>query len=108
MAFVVTDNCIQCKYTDCVAVCPADAFHEGPNFLTINPDDCIDCDLCVPECPANAIYQEDDLPSDQKEFLALNAELSEIWPKITEVIAPPKDADKFNGVSNKLANLIIE
>ena len=108
MAFVVTDNCIQCKYTDCVAVCPADAFHEGPNFLTINPVDCIDCDLCVPECPANAIFQEDELPSDQKEFLALNAELSEIWPKITEVIAPPKDADEFNGVSKKLANLIIE
>ena len=108
MAFVVTDNCIQCKYTDCVAVCPVDAFHVGPNFLAISPVDCIDCDLCVPECPANAIFQEDQLPEGQEGFLELNAELSELWPKITEVIAPPKDADKFNGVKDKLANLIIE
>lgn len=108
MAFVVTDNCIQCKYTDCVAVCPADAFHEGPNFLAINPIDCIDCDLCVPECPANAIFQEDALPAGQEQFKALNAELSEMWPKIIDVIAPPNDADLHNGTPNKIANLIIE
>ena len=67
MAFVVTDNCIQCKYTDCVAVCPADAFHQGPNFLVINPESCIDCDLCPVECPAEAIYQEDEVPENQNE-----------------------------------------
>lgn len=108
MAFVVTDNCIQCKYTDCVAVCPADAFHEGPNFLAINPIDCIDCELCVPECPADAIYQEDELPKDQQQYLELNAELCEVWPKITEVIAPLPDADQHNGTPNKLGKLIVE
>jgi len=108
MAFVVTDNCIACKYTDCVAVCPADAFHEGPNFLAINPDDCIDCDLCVPECPANAIFQEDELPAGQEQFLELNAELAQLWPKITEVIAPLSDADKLNGLPHKIDQLIVE
>lgn len=108
MAFVVTDNCISCKYTDCVAVCPADAFHEGPNFLAINPVDCIDCDLCVPECPANAIFQEDELPEGQEQFLELNAELSQMWPKITEVIKPLTDADEHNGTVNKIEYLIVE
>ena len=102
MAFVVTDNCIKCKYTDCVAVCPADAFHEGPNFLAINPDSCIDCDLCTPECPAGAIYQEDALPAGQEEFKALNAELAKQWPIITEVKAPPIDAKKWDGIANKI------
>lgn len=108
MAFVVTDNCIACKYTDCVSVCPADAFHEGPNFLAINPVDCIDCDLCVPECPANAIFQEDELPVGQEQFKELNAELSEMWPKITEVIKPLPNADSVNGVDNKIDQLIVE
>lgn len=108
MTFVVTDNCILCKYTDCVAVCPADAFHQGPNFLAINPEDCIDCDLCVSECPANAIYPEDELPTHQQSFTELNAELALVWPKITEVIAPPGDADKWNGVVDKLQYLEIE
>ncbi|MDB2356121.1 MAG: ferredoxin FdxA [Pseudoalteromonas sp.] len=102
MAFVVTENCIKCKYTDCVAVCPADAFYEGPNFLAISPIDCIDCGLCVPECPAEAIYQEDELPKEQKEFTELNAELALIWPRITEVKSAPSDADDWNGVQNKL------
>lgn len=105
MAFVVTDNCIQCKYTDCVAVCPVDAFHEGPNFLAINPDVCIDCDLCVSECPAQAIFQEDELPEGQQQFLKLNEELSQLWPVITQVIPAPDDADKYNGVANKLPSL---
>ncbi|WDE07789.1 ferredoxin family protein [Thalassomonas viridans] len=107
MAFVVTDNCIKCKYTDCVAVCPVDAFHQGPNFLAINPNVCIDCELCVPECPAEAIFQEEALPQGQEQFLKLNEELSEIWPVITEVIPAPEDADKFNGVPNKLPELIV-
>ncbi|NRA54362.1 MAG: ferredoxin family protein [Gammaproteobacteria bacterium] len=108
MTFVVTDNCILCKYTDCVSVCPADAFHQGPNFLAINPDDCIDCDLCTPECPAGAIVQEDELAVDQQNFVELNAELAQLWPKITEVIAAPADADQWNGVSDKLQYLVIE
>lgn len=102
MTFVVTDNCIKCKYTDCVAVCPVDAFFEGPNFLAIDPVICIDCDLCAPECPADAIFQDTELPPDQIEFLELNAELCQEWPNITEVIPAPADADKWNGVENKL------
>ena len=112
MAFVVTDNCIKCKYTDCVAVCPADAFYEGPNFLAISPDDCIDCDLCPVECPvecpADAIYQEDNVPEDQKDFIALNAELAKVWPRITEVKNPPADAKEWDGVPNKIKHLIID
>src|SRR3546814_2700032 len=76
MPFVVTENCIKCKYTDCVEVCPVDCFHEGPNFLVIDPDECIDCTLCEPECPINAIYPEDDVPAGQEPFVALNAELA--------------------------------
>lgn len=108
MAFVVTDNCIKCKYTDCVAVCPVDAFFEGPNFLVISPDDCIDCDLCPVECPAGAIFHEDDVPANQHEFIALNAELSSIWPRITEVKAPPADAKSWDGVRDKIALLIVD
>src|SRR6185312_5171716 len=80
MTFVVIDNCIKCKYTDCVEVCPVDAFHEGPNFLVIDPDECIDCTLCEPECPINAIYPEDDVPAGQEALVALNAELAKGWP----------------------------
>jgi len=108
MAFVVTDNCILCKYTDCVAVCPADAFYEGPNFLAINPDDCIDCDLCPVECPAEAIYQEDEVPEDKKEFIELNAELAQHWPRITEMKEPPQDAKDWDGVEGKIQYLKID
>jgi len=105
MTFVVTDNCIKCKYTDCVEVCPVDCFHEGPNFLVIDPDECIDCTLCEPECPAEAIYAEDDVPEDQREFIQLNAELAKEWPVITEKKDPPADADDWNGVKGKLKYL---
>ncbi len=105
MAFVVTDNCILCKYTDCVAVCPADAFFEGPNFLVISPDDCIDCDLCPVECPADAIYQEDEVPAHQQEFIELNAELAKHWPRITEVKAPLPQAKKWDGIEDKIQYL---
>ena len=101
MAFVVTENCIKCKYTDCVDVCPVDCFYEGPNFLVIHPDECIDCALCVPECPADAIYEEGDVPPDQQEFIALNAELAELFPVIDEMKAAPADADQWNGQPDK-------
>jgi ferredoxin len=105
MTYVVGENCIKCKYTDCVDVCPVDCFHEGPNFLVIDPEECIDCTLCVPECPANAIYADDDLPSDQAAFLALNEELSRQWPVINESKDPPADADDWDGVEGKLKYL---
>ena len=76
MTYVVTESCIKCKYTDCVDVCPVDCFHEGPNMLVIDPEECIDCTLCVAECPVEAIFAEDDVPAEQREFIALNAELA--------------------------------
>ncbi len=105
MTYVVTDNCILCKYTDCVEVCPVDCFHEGPNFLVIDPDECIDCSLCVPECPAEAIFPEEELSDDQLPFLAINAELAKAWPVITEKKAPLPDADEWNGKPDKLKYL---
>ncbi len=105
MTFVVTDQCIRCKYTDCVEVCPVDCFKEGPNFLVIDPDECIDCNLCVPECPVDAIYAEDDLPADKAEFLALNIELSKTWPTITTMKPAPPDADEWKNKSGKLSYL---
>jgi ferredoxin len=101
MTYVVTENCIKCKYTDCVEVCPVDCFHEGPNMLVIDPDECIDCTLCVPECPVDAIYAEDDLPEDQTEFLPLNAELAKSWPVITEMKPAPPDAAEWEKKEGK-------
>lgn len=101
MTFVVTENCIRCKYTDCVEVCPVDCFHEGPNFLVIDPDECIDCALCEPECPAEAIFAEDDLPDDQQDFLQINADKSKEWPTLTSHKSPPEDADDWNGKPGK-------
>jgi ferredoxin len=105
MTFVVLDSCIKCKYTDCVEVCPVDCFHEGPNMLVIDPDECIDCTLCEPECPVEAIVSEDDVPPDQKRLLELNAELAKSWPVITEAKAAPADADDWRDVKNKLQHL---
>jgi ferredoxin len=105
MTFVVTDECVKCKYTDCVEVCPVDCFHEGPNFLVIDPDECIDCTLCEPECPVEAIHAEDDVPEDQKIYIQLNAELAKVWPVITEKKDPLPDHDEWAGVKNKLQYL---
>lgn len=105
MTFVVTDNCIRCKHTDCVEVCPVDCFREGEHFLVIDPDECIDCNLCVPECPVDAIYAEDDVPEDQKQFTELNAKLSKKWPVITTKKASLPDAEKWAGVTNKLETI---
>ena len=106
MTYVVTESCIRCKYTDCVDVCPVDCFREGPNFLVIDPDECIDCAVCVPECPVNAIYAEDDVPSDQQAFIKLNAELSPSWTSITKSKAALPDADEWKDVKNKLDQLV--
>ena len=105
MTFVVLENCIKCKYMDCVDVCPVDCFHEGPNFLVIDPDECIDCTLCVPECPAEAIVDEDDIPEGEEHFLELNEELSQSWPVITVSRPPPADAEEWDGVEGKLQYL---
>ncbi len=101
MTFVVTENCIRCKYTDCVEVCPVDCFHAGPNFLVINPDECIDCALCEPECPAEAIFSEDDLPESQKDFLEINAKMSMVWPVLAEHQVHATVADDWNGKEGK-------
>ena len=105
MTYVVTESCIRCKYTDCVDVCPVDCFREGPNFLVIDPDECIDCTLCVAECPVEAIYAEDDVPADQQHCTALNAELSKVWKPIVERKEPPTDADEWSAVKGKLQHL---
>src|SRR3546814_5278946 len=98
---VCSSDLIKCKYTDCVEVCPVDCFHEGPNFLVIDPEECIDCTLCEPECPANAIFAEDDLPAEQADFKELNAELTKLWPVITEKQEYPPENKDWDGKPNK-------
>ena len=106
MPFVVTENCINCKHTTCVEVCPTDAFREGPNFLVIDPDSCIDCNLCPVECPVGAIFEEDDLPEDQRHFIEINHELAKLWPEISLAKDAMPDHEKWDGVKDKLALLI--
>ena len=105
MTYVVTESCVKCKYTDCVDVCPVDCFREGPNMLVIDPDECIDCTLCVAECPAEAIFAEDDVPAQLRQYIALNAELARIWPVISEKKPPLPDADEWNGKPDKASLL---
>lgn len=105
MAFVVGEGCIRCKHTDCVSVCPVNCFYEGPNFLAIHPDECIDCELCVPECPEKAIYRDTDVPPEQAAFIALNRELSAKWSPITKAKAALPDAAEWSGVPGKLKHL---
>ena len=102
MTYIVKDECIKCKLMDCVEVCPVDCFYEGENMLVIHPDECIDCGVCEPECPIDAIvsdtnYQE----SDKEKWLKINEKYSKIWPNITQKKAPPQDADKFKNEKNK-------
>ena len=105
MTYVVVESCIKCKLTDCVEVCPVDCFHEGPNMLVIDPEECIDCTLCEPECPVEAIFSEDEIPDGQEQFLELNAELTKDWPVITQAKDPPKDADDWREIKDKFQYL---
>lgn len=106
MTHVVTEACIRCKYTDCVDVCPVDCFREGPNFLAIDPDECIDCAVCIPECPVNAILPEEDVPGDQQHYIKLNADLAKNWPSITKRKASLPDAEEWKDRTGKLPELI--
>lgn len=103
MTHIVTENCIKCKHTDCVAVCPVDCFYEGPNFLVIHPDECIDCGVCIPECPVDAIVTDDDKDAPNLQFWEdLNARLSKKWTNITKKKPPPDDAAEWKDKPNKI------
>lgn len=102
MTYLVVDNCIKCKHTDCVEVCPVDCFYEGPNFLAINPDECIDCGVCVPECPVGAIVSDNDTTVDVVFWRKVNEEMSVKWPSITTKKDPLPDHEQWNGVPNKI------
>ncbi len=101
MTYVVAEPCVKCKYTDCVDVCPVDCFYEGENMLAIHPDECIDCGACVPECPVEAIFSEDELPEKWSEYKDLNARFCEDWPNIDGKKDPLPDAEKWREVASK-------
>ena len=101
MAYIVAEPCINCKFTDCVAVCPVDCFYEGENILVIHPDECIDCGACEPECPVNAIFEEDDLPEKWVEYVELNERLAGEFANITEQKEPMASAEEFRNVEDK-------
>lgn len=105
MTHVVTDGCIRCKYTDCVDVCPVDCFKEGGQYLVIDPEECIDCAVCISECPVNAIYADIDLPGGMEVFLDFNRNLAPDLPTISKRQPPLPDADRWKTVPNKLAGL---
>lgn len=108
MTHVVTDGCINCKHTSCVTVCPVDCFYEGPNFLAINPDECIDCGVCIPECPEDAILADTDKSMSKEDmdfWVKLNGELAEQWENITDEKPPMPDYEKWRGVENKIIYL---
>lgn len=108
MAYVVCEPCVMCKYTDCVDVCPVDCFVEGENFLAINPDECIDCGACVPECPTEAIFEEDEVPEKWSEYVELNATMAETWPVISEKKDAMDEADEFKEVEEKRDKLSMD
>ncbi|MFO0996080.1 MAG: ferredoxin FdxA [Alphaproteobacteria bacterium] len=103
MTYVVTEPCIKCKYQDCVEVCPVDCFYEGENMLVIHPDECIDCGVCEPECPVEAIHPDTD--SDMERWVQFNRQYSGSWPNITRKGEVPADADQFKDTPNKLNDL---
>lgn len=105
MPHIVLESCIRCKYTDCVDVCPVDCFREGPNMLVIDPDECIDCAVCIPECPVEAIRAEEDVPAEMQHFVELNAEKAKTWPSITRTKGPLPDADAWKDEKDKLKHL---
>jgi len=106
MTYLVTDACTKCKYMDCVEVCPVDCFYEGENMLVIHPDECIDCGVCEPECPPEAIKA--DTETGLEKWLTLNAEYAKIWPNIIQKGTPPADADKFQGENGKFEKYFSE
>lgn len=106
MTYIVTENCIRCKYMDCVEVCPVDCFYEGDNMLVIHPDECIDCGVCEPECPAEAISPDTD-PGLEK-WLKVNTEFAEKWPNITVAREKPADAEEMDGVEDKFKKFFSE
>jgi len=101
VTFVVTEQCIRCKFMDCVKACPVECFYEGPDFLVIHPDECIDCNACVTECPVNAIYQDKELPADQREFVEINRRMSLIWPPAVEPSPPLPDREQWRDMPMK-------
>jgi len=101
MTHIVAEPCVKCKYTDCVDVCPVDCFREGENTLVIDPDECIDCGACVPECPTEAIFAEEDLPEKWEDYTDYNAKMSLNWPEITEQKDALDDADEWKEVEDK-------
>ncbi|SFJ95769.1 ferredoxin FdxA [Celeribacter neptunius] len=103
MTYVVLENCIACKHMDCVEVCPVDCFYEGENMLVIHPDECIDCGVCEPECPADAIRP--DTEPDVEQWVEMNRKYAEIWPVITQIGVPPENAKEMDGVPNKFETL---
>jgi ferredoxin len=105
MPHIVTDACIRCKYGDCMKVCPVDCFRGGPNMVVIDPELCIDCTKCVPECPVDAIYPQEELPSEMEGFVALNAELSQVWDVVTEYEGPLPEAKQWKKAREKLQYL---
>lgn len=107
MTYLVTDNCVKCKHQDCISVCPVDCFYEGENMLVINPDECIDCGVCVPECPVDAIFPDVELGEEEAaRWEEINRKYALIWPNITEMRPEdvPADAAEWNGVPNKFEN----
>lgn len=107
MTYIVMDPCIKCKFMDCVEVCPVDCFYEGENFLAINPDECIDCGVCEPECPVDAIKPDTEDDPDGK-WLRINSEYSRVWPNITVKGTPPADAEEWERVTGKLEKYFSE
>ena len=102
MTYLVVDNCIKCKHTDCVEVCPVDCFYEGENFLAINPDECIDCGVCEPECPVGAIVPDNAIQGDELDFwMNINKTYAEVWPNITQKKDVMPDAEEYDGKPNK-------